>query len=129
MPQSPALAPILGHLRAEPSRTWSIIVTLYGDAVAPRGGSLWLGTLLEIFEALGIGGNVVRTAMSRLASDGWLERTRVGRNAFYRLAEKGSETFAAAERRIYAVGPPAWDGAFALAVLDGPSREADRAAL
>ncbi|MBS0562203.1 MAG: phenylacetic acid degradation operon negative regulatory protein PaaX [Proteobacteria bacterium] len=129
MPHSAALAPILGHLRAEPSRTWSIIVTLYGDAVVPRGGSLWLGTLLEIFEASGIGGNVVRTAMSRLASDGWLERTRVGRNAFYRLAEKGRDTFAAAERRIYAAGPPAWDGAFALAVLDGPKRDADRAAL
>ena len=28
------------------------------------------------------------TAMSRLAADGWLEREKVGRNSFYRLAEK-----------------------------------------
>ncbi|MFG1316914.1 phenylacetic acid degradation operon negative regulatory protein PaaX, partial [Xanthobacter autotrophicus] len=39
-----ALDLILDHVRAEPSRTWSIIVTIYGDAIVPRGGSVWLGT-------------------------------------------------------------------------------------
>jgi phenylacetic acid degradation operon negative regulatory protein len=126
---SGALAPVLQHLRAEPSRTWSLIITLYGDAVVPRGGTLWLGTLLEIFAALDIGGNVVRTAMSRLAADGWLLRTRVGRNAFYRLAEKGRATFAEAARRIYGARSAAWDGAFHLAVLRGGEADAARAAL
>ncbi len=114
-----ALTDVLGHLRAEPSRTWSVIITLYGDVVAPRGGSLWLGTLLEVFAALGIGGNVVRTAMSRLAADGWLERNRVGRNSFYRLAPKGRTIFAEAARRIYAADAPDWDGSFHLALLPG----------
>ncbi len=123
-----ALAPILGHLRAEPSRTWSVIVTLYGDAVLPRGGALWLGTVLEIFAALEIGGNVVRTAMSRLAADGWLARTRVGRNAFYRLAAKGRATFTEAAARIYRAEPPAWDGTFRIAVLD-PASDAARPTL
>jgi phenylacetic acid degradation operon negative regulatory protein len=116
-------------LRAEPSRTWSLIITLYGDAVVPRGGALWLGTLLEIFAALDIGGNVVRTAMSRLASDGWLERTRSGRNSFYRLADKGRLAFAEAADRIYRAHSPDWDGVFRLAVLDGADREASRGAL
>ena len=129
MSASSALAPILGHLRAERSRTWSIIITLYGDAVVPRGGTLGLGTLLEIFAALEIGGNVVRTAMSRLASDGWLERIRVGRNAFYRLADKGRETFAAAALRIYGPHRQEWDGVFHLALLDGGDRDAARSAL
>jgi phenylacetic acid degradation operon negative regulatory protein len=129
MPPSPPLASALGHLRAEPSRTWSVIVTLYGDAVVPRGGGLWLGTLLEVFAAMGIGGNVVRTAMSRLASDGWLERSRIGRNAYYRLADKGRATFAEAARRIYDARPPVWDGAFHLAVLAPAAREALRPAL
>jgi phenylacetic acid degradation operon negative regulatory protein len=118
-----ALLPVLTHFRAEPSRTWSIIVTLYGDAVAPRGGSLWLGTLLEVFAALGIGGNAVRTAMSRLAADGWLERNRVGRNSFYRLAAKGRTMFAEAATRIYGRHGPAWDGCFQVAVLADPGRE------
>ncbi len=129
MSASSALAPILSHLRAEPSRSGSIIITLYGDAVVPRGGTLWLGTILELFAAMEIGGNVVRTAMSRLAADGWLERVRVGRNSFYRLAGKGDAIFTAAAQRIYDMRNPAWDGTFAVAVLDGTAREADRTAL
>jgi phenylacetic acid degradation operon negative regulatory protein len=124
-----ALTPILEQLRAEPSRTWSLIVTLYGDAVVPRGGTLWLGTLLAVFDALGIGGNVVRTAVSRLTADGWLERLRVGRNAFYRLAEQGQETFTAAAARVYAADAPAWDGRLDLVIASGPDRDADRDAL
>src|SRR5437764_10356732 len=95
------LARIIEQLKREPSRTGSIVVTVFGDAVAPRGGSVWLGTLLEFFKTLDIDGGVVRTAVSRLAADGWLERTKVGRNSFYRLAAKGHEIFEAATRHIY----------------------------
>jgi phenylacetic acid degradation operon negative regulatory protein len=116
-------------MRAEPSRTWSLIVTLFGDVVVPRGGSLWLGTALEIFEALQIGGNVVRTAMSRLTADGWLERNRIGRNSHYRLAAKGRVIFAEAARRIYGATPLAWDGRFRMAVLGSSDAEATRATL
>jgi len=118
-----ALAPVLVHLRAEPSRTWSLIVTLFGDAVVPRGGELWLGTVLEVFAGMEIGGNVVRTAMSRLASDGWLERSRIGRNSFYRLAEKGRDIFAEAAVRIYAPTRRVWDGAFRIAVVPDAAAE------
>src|SRR5437764_11885759 len=95
------LARIIDQLRREPSRTGSIVVTVFGDAILPRGGSVWLGTLLEFFTGLDIDGGVVRTAMSRLAADGWLERNRVGRNSFYRLAGKGRRTFNAATQHIY----------------------------
>ncbi len=129
MSASSALSPLLRHFRAEPSRTWSLIVTLYGDAVVPRGGTLWLGTLLEICAALEIGPNAVRTATSRLAADGWLARVRVGRNAFYRLGARGQAGFAAAARRIYAADRPQWDGRFHLAVLGAAAQETERSAL
>ncbi len=125
-----ALGQILEQLRGEPSRTWSIIITVYGDAIAPRGGSVWLGTLLAFFKALDITEGVVRTAMSRLASDGWLERNRVGRNSYYRLAEKGRATFAEATRQIYAGRSPPWRGYFDLVLLPaGAERDAARDAL
>ncbi len=117
-PVSP-IVPILQHLRNRPSRTWSIVVTVFGDAVAPRGGSLWLGSLLGIFEAMGIPGGVVRTAMSRLAADDWLQRSRVGRNSFYQLTDKGRARFAAAAARIYGEPPTEWNGCFNLVLLDG----------
>src|SRR3981081_3653121 len=88
MPQPP-LARIVEQLKREPSRTGSIVITVFGDALVPRGGSVWLGTLLEFFERLDIDSGVVRTAMSRLATDGWLERNKIGRNSFYRLGKKG----------------------------------------
>lgn len=110
MLRTPPVASILQHLRDKPSRTWSIVVTVFGDCVLPRGGSLGAKPLLDIFAGMGIGGGVVRTALSRLSSDGWLQATRSGRNSFYRLTEKGTTTFAAAAGRIY--GPPLgpWDG-------------------
>lgn len=117
------LAAILHHLGSEPSRTWTIVITVFGDAVVPRGGTLWLGSLLGIFAGMGIGGGVVRTAMSRLAADGWLERRRVGRNSFYGLTAKGRADFAQAAERIYGEPPSDWDGRFQLVL---PGEEAGR---
>lgn len=116
------LASILQHLRSEPSRTWSIVITVFGDAVVPRGGSLWLGSLLGILAGMDIASGVVRTAMSRLASDDWLERTRIGRNSFYRLTPKGQASSATAAERIYGAPPSAWDGQFRLLLADSLAR-------
>jgi phenylacetic acid degradation operon negative regulatory protein len=129
MPQPP-LARIVEQLKREPSRTGSIVITVFGDAIVPRGGSVWLGTLLEFFKALDIDSGVVRTAMSRLAADGWLERTKVGRNSFYRLAGKGRQTFAAATTHIYDPPPSDWTGRFELLLIgNGEDRDASREAL
>jgi phenylacetic acid degradation operon negative regulatory protein len=124
------LARIIDQLKREPSRTGSIVITVFGDAIVPRGGSAWLGTLLEFFKALDIEGGVVRTAMSRLATDGWLERKKVGRNSFYRLVENGRQTFDIATRHIY--GPPLseWTGRFELLlIVNTEDRDASREAL
>ena len=48
------LSRIIDQLKREPSRTGSIVITVFGDAIVPRGGSVWLGTLLEFFESLDI---------------------------------------------------------------------------
>ncbi|HLG84759.1 MAG TPA: phenylacetic acid degradation operon negative regulatory protein PaaX [Bradyrhizobium sp.] len=130
MPQPAALGRIISQLKREPSRTGSIVITLFGDAIVPRGGSVWLGTLLAFFEALDIDSGVVRTAMSRLAADGWLTREKVGRNSFYRLAEKGRQTFEAATKHIYDPPPSDWSGRFELLLIgNGEDRDASREAL
>ena len=124
------LAGIIEQLKREPSRTGSIVITVFGDAIVPRGGSVWLGTLLEFFKMLDIDSGVVRTAMSRLAADGWLTREKVGRNSFYRLAEKGRQTFEAATRHIYDPPQSDWTGRFELLLIsNGEDRDASRDAL
>ena len=124
------LAPIIDQLKREPSRTGSIVITVFGDAIVPRGGSVWLGTLLAFFKAIDIDSGVVRTAMSRLAADGWLERTRLGRNSFYRLVKKGRQTFDTATRHIYDPPSADWTGRFELLLIgNGEDRDASRDAL
>jgi phenylacetic acid degradation operon negative regulatory protein len=128
MPQP--LARIVEQLKREPSRTGSIVITVFGDAIVPRGGSVWLGTLLEFFSELDIDSGVVRTAMSRLASDGWLERNKVGRNSFYRLDKKGRQTFDTATKHIYDPPLSDWTGRFELLLIgNGEDRDASRDAL
>jgi phenylacetic acid degradation operon negative regulatory protein len=124
------LARIIEQLKREPSRTGSIVITLFGDAIVPRGGSVWLGTLLEFFGTIDIDSGVVRTAMSRLAADGWLERHKVGRNSFYRLVKKGRQTFDAATRHIYDPPLSDWTGRFELLLIGSSGdRDASREAL
>ncbi|MCW5701594.1 MAG: phenylacetic acid degradation operon negative regulatory protein PaaX [Bradyrhizobium sp.] len=128
MPQP--LARIVDQLKREPSRTGSIVITVFGDAIVPRGGAVALGTLLEFFAAIDVDGSVVRTAMSRLTADGWFEREKVGRNSFYRLVQRERLTFDIATRHIY--GPPAsdWTGRFELLLIaNGGDRDAAREAL
>src|SRR5215203_569798 len=126
----PPLARIIQQLKREPSRTGSIVITVFGDAIVPRGGSVWLGTLLAFFGELDIDASVVRTAMSRLTADGWFERNKIGRNSFYRLVQSGRQTFDIATKHIY--GPPAsdWTGRFELLLIgNGEDRDAAREAL
>jgi len=128
MPQP--LSRIVNQLKSEPSRTGSLIITLFGDAIVPRGGSVWLGALLAFFEGLAIDGSVVRTAMSRLTAEGWFERTKSGRNSFYRLTRRGEQTFAAATRHIYDSPSPEWNGSFELLLIgSAEQREQARDAL
>ena len=129
MPPQP-LARIIDQLKREPSRTGSIIITVFGDAIVPRGGSVALTTLLEFFETLAIDPTVVRTAMSRLTADGWFERSKIGRNSFYRLVERGRLTFDIATRHIYDPPPSDWTGRFELLLIgNAEDRDASREAL
>ena len=112
------LSGLLAALRDAPSRTGSVIITIYGDAIAPRGGELALASLLDLMAALGANGGVVRTAVSRLARDGWLEGHRAGRRSFYRLSRRGSQEFADAGPRIYGPLDSPWGGQLRLAFAE-----------
>jgi phenylacetic acid degradation operon negative regulatory protein len=128
-PNNP-LARIVSRFKREPSRTGSLIITFHGDAIVPRGGSVWLGTLLQFLDLLGTDGGVVRTAVSRLAADGWLERDKVGRKSFYRLAPQGRARFEAAVEHVYNPHRAAATGRFELLLIgDAARRDNARAAL
>jgi phenylacetic acid degradation operon negative regulatory protein len=103
----------------KPVRAGSLIITLYGDAIVPRGGSLSLGNIAEIMALFKIDSGHVRTAISRLTSEKWLERRKVGRNTFYRLSKRGEGEFEKATKRIYFAKKSATTKSIRLALLNG----------
>ena len=113
-------------LQAAPVRAGSVIATVYGDAILPRGGSLPLADLLRLMARLGIAEGVVRTAISRLARDGLLIGQKTGRRSAYALTEHARTEFTAAVPLIYGPLDPPWDGRLRLAF---PEPGTDRTAL
>ena len=117
-----------GFEKRRPLRAGSLIVTVFGDAIVPRGGSLWLGALLDIMALFGSEAGLVRTALTRLVQDGLFERSRAGKNSYYRLSPQGARMFATATHRIYRTQEPAWSGALDVALLSGLEPKARGAA-
>lgn len=102
-----------------PIRAGSLVISIFGDAIAPHGGSVWLGSLIKALEPFGINQRLVRTSVFRLAKDGWLESTQLGRRSFYSLTPEGRTRFHDASRRIYSSPRHEWDGAWNLVMLAG----------
>lgn len=97
----------------------SLIISIFGDAVRPRGGRIWLGSLINLLEPLQINERLVRTAIFRLAKEGWLRTETVGRRADYLLTPAGQRRFEEASRHIYAASTPLWDRRWRLILTVG----------
>jgi phenylacetic acid degradation operon negative regulatory protein len=91
----------VGGLRAS-----SLAVSFLGDCIVPRGGEVGVATISELLAAFGVDNGAARTAMSRLASDRWVTRQKVGRNSFYALTPTALAASERASRRIYAARHP-----------------------
>jgi len=105
-------------LKAEPPRAKSLIVTVWGDALAPHGGSVWLSGLIRLMASFGINERLVRTSVFRLARDGWLQSATHGRMSRYRLTEEGQRRFDDAHLRIYARPADDWNDEWDLVLAD-----------
>lgn len=114
-----------------PLRANSLIVTVYGDMIAPHGGAVWLGGFIKLVEPLGLNARLVRTSVFRLSREKWLVSEQIGRRSFYSLTETGRRRFETASRRIYEDSRNAWDGEWRIVLLTGdglaaPARDALR---
>lgn len=111
---------LVEEFRARPTlRAGSLITTVFGDAIAPRGGTVWLGSLIRAMADFGISERLVRTSVFRLAKDGWLQSEQIGRRSYYSLTASGREQFDQATRRIYGEPVGHWDGEWCLLLLSG----------
>jgi phenylacetic acid degradation operon negative regulatory protein len=128
MTPAAAAAELVARFRRQrPPRAGSLIVTIFGDSLLPRGGTIALGSLIELAAPFGLNERLVRTATARLAQDGWLAARRVGKRSEYRLTENGRAQFAEATERIYGEAGTHWSGRWTLVVLPSlPAAERQR---
>lgn len=111
----------------------SLIISVFGDAILPRGGRIWLGSLIRLLQPLELNERLVRTSVFRLAKEEWLRTEAIGRRADYVLTNSGRRRFDEASRHIYASHAPLWDRRWRLILavgdLEGKDRERVRRAL
>lgn len=122
-----ATARLVNEFRSRPTpRAGSLIITVFGDAIQPRGGSVWVGSLIKALADFGISERLVRTSVYRLTHDAWLHIEQLGRRSFYNLTDSGAQKFAQATSRIYADPGQPWDGQWCLVLLAGlPGEQKD----
>lgn len=97
----------------------SLIISVFGDVILPRGGRIWLGSLIRILEPLGLSERLVRTSVFRLVKDEWLGTETHGRRADYFVTAMGRRRFEEAARHIYASRAPQWDQRWRLILVVG----------
>lgn len=97
----------------------SLIITVFGDAILPRGSKIWLGSLIRLLEPLQLSERLIRTSVFRLAKEEWLRAETIGRRADYALTPSGLRRFEEASRHIYASHAPLWDRRWRLILVVG----------
>ena len=115
----PSSAWITDFLASDPPRSKSLVMTIFGDALVPHGGLVWLGSLIELLEPFGVNDRLLRTSVFRLAQEGWLGAQRDGRRSCYSMPAAARVRFERASRRIYAPLTVNWDGSWTLVISAG----------
>jgi phenylacetic acid degradation operon negative regulatory protein len=103
--------------RQRPLRAGSLLVTILGDAIAPRGGMIALASLIELSKPFGLTERLVRTSIGRLANEQWVSSQRSGRASYYSLTANGRARFAEATQRIYGAPQDSWEGQWTLVIV------------
>lgn len=116
-------------LKDEPPRSKSLIITIFGDSIAPYASGIWLGELIELLRPFHVNERLVRTSGFRLAEEGWLESKREGRRSRYSLTRSGLQRVVHAYHRIY--DPPLrnWGGNWTVVILSKAGAVAERVEL
>jgi phenylacetic acid degradation operon negative regulatory protein len=107
-------------------RARSALFDVYGDHLRARGDRAPVSALIRLLEPVGIAEPAVRTAISRMVAQGWLEPARVDAAPGYRATPRAIERLSEAAARIYRRDPEPWDGRWRLVFLDPPRHRSGR---
>jgi phenylacetic acid degradation operon negative regulatory protein len=105
----------------------SLLMTMLGEFVLPRGGSVWTQALVSALALFGIEHKSARQALARTAAEGLLASERVGRQVRWSLTPPGQRLLSEGARRIYSFGRDEveWDGRWLLLLVSVPESQRD----
>ncbi len=103
----------------------SLLLTVLGEFVHPRGRAVWTSTLLEAMAALGIEEKSARQALARTASEGLLTSSREGRRVRWSLTTHGESLLREGTERIYGFlrSSHPWDGRWLVLTVSLPETQ------
>lgn len=105
----------------------SAVFDIYGDHLLGTTGWAPVAALVQLTGVVDVAPAATRTAISRMAREGWLRaQTRSGARG-YALTPRASHRLASAASRIYAAQAPSWDGEWHLVVVEHSSDRSVRA--
>lgn len=104
----------------------SALFDLYGDHLRSRGGRAPVAGLVRLLAPLGVAAPAVRTAVSRMVRQGWLEPVRLAGGPGYALTPRAVRRLDDSAARIYRTRRDDWDGTWYLAVTALPGERSRR---
>ena len=107
----------------------SALFDLYGDHLRTRGSEAPVAAIVRLLAPVGIAAPAVRTAISRMVMQGWLEPVTLDGGRGYRATSLANRRLDQAGDRIYGRRHEQWDGAWHLAFVDPPAARSARVRL
>ncbi len=105
---------------------YTVVFSLYGGYVLPRGEEIWIGSLIRALAAFDFSAGAVRALISRMQQRGLLQSRRLGRRSFYRLTDLGLENVCWGGKRASAPPDDEWDGQWAVVIYSIPEKHRRR---
>ncbi|MFC7492933.1 MULTISPECIES: PaaX family transcriptional regulator C-terminal domain-containing protein [unclassified Nocardioides] len=104
----------------------SALFDVYGDHLRSRGSQAPVAAVVRLLDPVGIAAPAVRTAISRMVMQGWLEPVQLRGGRGYRTTERANRRLDEAADRIYGRHVPRWDSRWHLVFVDPPAARSAR---
>ncbi len=98
----------------------SALFDVYGDHLRTRGSQAPVAAVVRMLDPVGIAAPAVRTAISRMVMQGWLEPVQLSGGRGYQTTERANRRLDVTGDRVYRRDLPTWDGTWQL-VFVAPS--------
>jgi phenylacetic acid degradation operon negative regulatory protein len=104
------------------ARPQTLMLMLFGDVVLDRGLCVFSGSVIDVFDRLGVSSHATRSTLTRMVGRDLLRRQRHGRKMYFGLTERSTAILRDGRTRIWETGAvnDRWDGTWTLLCFSLP---------